>query len=127
MKVHASTRKLVAGTHGRSMWTLDLGLATSAGEQGTSAPFALTSHPNPFNPRTTLRFRLDREERLRLDVYDASGRRVARLLDETLPAGEHSLEWNARNADGRELPSGVYFARLEGATLKASEKLVLVR
>ena len=78
--------------------------------------------PNPFNPRTTIRFTLDQEARTRIEVYDLRGRRVARLLDETVSAGAHSLVWQPEN-----LASGVYFLRLQAGKFSANSRLVLLK
>ncbi len=82
----------------------------------------LPNHPNPFNPATTLRFELIREAHVRLSIHDATGRRLALLLDETRGAGGHSLQWRPA-----ELPSGVYFARFSSEGFTETRKLVLVR
>jgi len=88
----------------------------------------LTSFPNPFNPKTTLRFALAEPARIELTIYDARGRLLVRLATGELPAGEHSLDWDGRDAAGRALPSGQYFARLLQSGQPAEErKLVLIR
>ncbi len=122
LKLHSPTRKLVAGTHGRSMFALEIDELSATPSAAASVARMLPNHPNPFNPATTLRFQLAREARVRLSVHDVAGRELALLLDEDMGPGEHSHLW--RSAD---LPSGVYFARLraEGATL--TRKLVLIR
>jgi hypothetical protein len=66
------------------------------------------SEPNPFAHATTIRFRLPAAGPARLAVFDLAGRRVASLLDETRPAGETAVTWQAAG-----VPSGVYFIRLE--------------
>ncbi len=122
LKLHSPTRKLVAGTHGRSMFALEIDELSATPSAAAGVARMLPNHPNPFNPATTLRFQLAREARVRLSVHDVAGRELALLLDEDMGPGEHSRQW--RPAD---LPSGVYFARLraEGATL--TRKLVLIR
>jgi hypothetical protein len=60
-------------------------------------------------------------------VLDASGREVALLAEGMREAGEHAERWLARGQDGRELPSGVYFARLEVKGRVFSRKLTLLR
>ncbi|MBC8424295.1 hypothetical protein H8E07_09250, partial [bacterium] len=67
--------------------------------------------PNPFNPRTTLRFELTRGGDVRLDVYDLDGRRVRTLVDGYLPAGEHRAIWAGRDDGGRPLSSGPYLGQ----------------
>ncbi len=73
----------------------------------------LGAAPNPFNPKTTIRFALPDARAVDLRVYDASGRLVRTLLDgETRPAGRQGAEWDGRDGAGRTAPSGVYFYRL---------------
>jgi hypothetical protein len=67
----------------------------------------LPAAPNPFSDRTTLRYRLGEAARVRLSIYDVSGREVARPVDSDLPAGEHEAEFRGGN-----LPSGIYYCRL---------------
>jgi hypothetical protein len=78
--------------------------------------------PNPFNPITTIRFRLEQSARVELAVYDLAGRRVADLVREVLPAGDHAVPFAPRH-----LASGTYVARLvcEGRVMTA--KMMLVR
>ena len=70
---------------------------------------------------------LPERARVRLDIHDVRGRRVARLLDSEREAGRLSVVWNGRDGDGRPLPSGVYFARLSAGERVDSHKLVLVK
>ena len=88
----------------------------------------LAPHPNPFNPRTRLRYELDRGGRATLDVYDAAGRLVRRLLDASLSAGPGFCVWDGLDHSGRPAPAGVYLARLrlDGRPL-GSRRLVLVK
>jgi subtilisin family serine protease len=83
--------------------------------------------PNPFNPQTDLHFSLPREARVKLDVYDVSGRLVRSLVGDTLPAGEHSVRWNGRDNGGRSVASGAYFARLVVGGEVSTRSLVLIR
>ena len=85
------------------------------------------NQPNPFNPRTTLAFRLPREQRARLAVYDVQGQRVALLADRVFSPGEQSLVWDGTDDRGVPAPAGVYFARLVAGEVSESRKLVLVR
>lgn len=85
------------------------------------------NYPNPFNPVTTVPFSLARAERVRLRVYDTAGRFVRLLLDEARDAGPATVVWNGRDAAGREVPSGVYFVRLETGNYAETRKLVLLK
>ncbi len=68
--------------------------------------------PNPFNPRTTLRFELTAPATVELTVFDLSGRRVATLALGDRAAGRHEAVWQGCDEAGRSMPSGVYLARL---------------
>lgn len=88
----------------------------------------LAGYPNPFNPRTTLRFALPDPGPVTLDVHDLAGRLVRRLAGGSLPAGEHEVIWDGRDDAGRAVASGQYLARLEPAGGQAvTRKLTLVR
>jgi hypothetical protein len=83
--------------------------------------------PNPFNPRTTIRFSLPAGGHARLSIYDVSGRLVRTLVDGTLDGGDHEIIWDGSDAGGRAMASGSYLARLEsGATVRAV-RMALVR
>ena len=88
----------------------------------------LAAFPNPFNPKTTLRFALEAPARVDLAIYDTRGRLLRRLAAGQLPAGQHSLDWDGRDAAGRELSSGIYLARLlQGGRPAEERKLTLIR
>jgi flagellar hook assembly protein FlgD len=85
------------------------------------------AYPNPFNPETTIGFRLDRAEMVRLTVYDAAGRVVRNLLQRGMSAGIHTVRFAPTDEAGIGLASGVYFYRLETPSVKATRKLVLLK
>ncbi|MBX2820862.1 MAG: T9SS type A sorting domain-containing protein [Rhodothermaceae bacterium] len=65
------------------------------------------NYPNPFNPSTTLRFDLPQEAHTSLEIFDILGRRIQVLINDEMPAGSHSITFNAAG-----LASGVYFYRI---------------
>jgi hypothetical protein len=86
------------------------------------------NHPNPFNPSTTIGYYLPVDATVTLDVYDTSGRLVARLLNGAKQAkGTHSVAWRGLDAQGRQSSSGVYFYRLTSGKETISKKMVLLR
>ncbi len=85
------------------------------------------NRPNPFNPTTTIRFVLPAKEHVSLVVYDASGRGVRTLLDESRDAGAHEAVWDGRDDAGAAQSSGVYFYRLETGKRVESKKMVLLK
>jgi subtilisin family serine protease len=102
--------------------------ATGVDDVPAVADARLAGYPNPFNPRTTLRFALPSAGRAVLEVHDLAGRRVRRLLAAELPAGEHEVAWDGTDDSGRAVASGQYVARLRaGETGPVTRKLTLVR
>jgi hypothetical protein len=96
----------------------------------TPLPFIARLHrpfPNPFNPGTVIGFTVNRRQAVRIFVYDASGRRVARLTDRTFDAGRHEVIWNGTNIEGRAVSSGVYFVSMEAERHRAVRRAVLIR
>ncbi len=91
----------------------------------------LPNVPNPFNPSTTLRFEVPgtagSQVPTRLAIYDLGGRLVRVLLDEPLSPGAHERLWDGRDASGRPVGSGVYFARLRSAGQGQTLKMTLVK
>ena len=91
-------------------------------------PVKLSVHPNPFNPRTTVSFALDRPGHVELSIHDLTGRRVAVLVDRLLPAGTYPITWTGTDANGRAAASGVYVAHLTaGSAAVISRKMMLIR
>jgi len=114
-------RDLYVVTSDRGVWRAE-GVVTGAPATPAAPRPALAAWPNPFNPRCTLRATLPRAGRAVLEVFDATGRRVARPLDADLPAGPAALTWDAGG-----LPGGVYLARLRAPGGTASARLVLLK
>jgi len=88
---------------------------------------ALSCRPNPFNPRTTLRFELPAAGPARLAIHDARGRLVRTLLNADLPAGSHEAVWDGRDETGRAMASGMYVARLRSGAHSGAVTLTLAR
>jgi hypothetical protein len=97
------------------------------GADRSLATLRLTNAPNPFNPQTTFSYALAVRGPVRLAIYDAQGREIARLVDEIQAAGEHLAAWDARDARGSSPAPGVYFARLEAASRERVRKVVLMK
>jgi len=91
------------------------------------AQSTLQSYPNPFNPQTRIAFSLASAGRVSLAVFDLRGRRVRTLLDDSLAAGEHSVEWNGRDGNGQTVSAGTYFCRLTTVNGTQTRKMDLVK
>ncbi|MCK4653768.1 MAG: right-handed parallel beta-helix repeat-containing protein [Candidatus Cloacimonetes bacterium] len=68
--------------------------------------------PNPFNPTTMICYSLKENSKVSLNIYNIKGQKVKTLVDETIPAGEHSVIWNGKDSNGNRVSSGIYFYKL---------------
>jgi hypothetical protein len=101
------------------------GGASAAVKNVNALPAECTLHqnyPNPFNPATRIEYELPASSRVSLTVYDVLGREIQTLVDERQSAGNHSVTFNAGN-----LPSGVYFYRVQAGNYSATKKLLLLK
>ncbi len=113
-----------------NQWCLRIvhGGGQSTPVEDTPAVFkAYANYPNPFNPRTTIRFDLPRTTDVSLRIYDVSGRLVCTLVDEVLQAASHSVAWDGQDDSGRRVASGVYYYRLNAGENSTTQKMMLVK
>lgn len=86
------------------------------------------AYPNPFNPSTKIQFSIPKSGKVRLEIYDMTGKLVSSLIDsEHLSAGTYVSQWNAKNNRGQKVASGVYIARLTTGDFMNSIKLNLLK
>ncbi|HBC46920.1 MAG TPA: hypothetical protein DEO84_01830 [candidate division Zixibacteria bacterium] len=101
------------------------GAAQAVEDDDASLPvdFAISqNYPNPFNPSTKIAFAIPQAGPVKLELFDLLGRKIATLLDGSLEAGRHTIEWDGKSESGNTVSSGIYFARL-----KAGDKSGLIR
>lgn len=95
---------------------------------GVSRSFALRkNYPNPFNPSTRIPFSNDRQQHIKLAIYDITGREVAVLADALFGAGEFEFSWNGRSLNGSTAVSGIYFVRLLGERDLKTRSVILIK
>ena len=82
--------------------------------------------PNPAHRQTRMRFGVPRSAHVSLDVYDVSGRRVAKVADRTFEPGYHELSWSG-TGDMGSVPSGIYFMRFAAGEAVMTRRFVLIR
>jgi hypothetical protein len=116
---------IAASTAPRFTLIVDPSYSTSTKDdgRGTMDEFALSqNYPNPFNPSTQIRFSLPSSHVTRLTVYDMLGREVAVLVNGSMPAGAHSVTFDASG-----LSSGTYIYRLEAGGQVLTRRMTLVK
>ena len=95
------------------------------GQNYQSGPYSFELaklYPNPFNPSTEVSFSLPMDNHVRLAAYDVRGKEVDVIFEGAQSIGSHSYTWNASN-----LPSGVYYIRLQAGELATSQKALLIK
>jgi hypothetical protein len=102
---------------------------TLSGVGGTPKSYVLSisACPNPFNPRTTIRYTVPSKGRVTIEIFDARGVRVTRLVDTEREGGAFTQPWDGRDGSGRLVSSGVYFARVAHPSGTKSYKMVMVK
>jgi hypothetical protein len=80
------------------------------------------NYPNPFNPVTTINYQLITDSDVNLSVYDLSGKLVEILINEYVPTGYHTVEWDASNQ-----PSGVYLYQIQAGDFTDIKKCILLK
>jgi len=109
----------------------DVGCGTLAVDDGPGGIPASTrllgSSPNPFHRATLIRFDLSRAARVRLRVFDLSGRLLRTLVSGWQPASRHEIAWDGRDDSGRRVANGVCFVRLDVDGRSYARKVLLVR
>ncbi len=99
---------------------------TKVGERQTqpnAMRFALLpNYPNPFNAKTTIRYRLPQPGHVTISIYNASGQLIDTLVDARQPAGQFTVSW-----DGATVASGIYFYRIQTEKFAMTKKCLLLK
>jgi len=99
-------------------------------DPGTAIPassFLAGNYPNPFNPRTEIRYGLSEDAWVKLKVYDILGREIITLVDEFQHAGHKSVEWRGEDLLGGKLGSGIYFYHIQAGTFSKMARMVFLK
>jgi hypothetical protein len=104
---------MFAGTGGNGVFSSQFttGVKENVGEIPRAFMLA-QNHPNPFNPSTVIKYELPQAVDVQLAIWDLTGRRVRKLVQQQQPAGRYAITWDGRNEQGEALASGVYLYQL---------------
>lgn len=104
------------------------GTVIGIGATPTRRGLSVAAHPNPFNPSTTIKFTVPSRGPVRIAIYDARGKHVTTLVNQTTyAAGDYTMPWNGRDRSGNGASSGVYFLRIDHGGSTHARKLVLLK
>jgi hypothetical protein len=85
------------------------------------------NRPNPFNPSTTISYRLPEAAQVKMEIFNVLGQRVAVLVNEFQDAGSYDVVWEGKNERGEQVASGMYFYRIKAGKHEASRKMMLMK
>jgi hypothetical protein len=112
---------------------LNLKQASGEGQQSASTlpipvkPVLASCSPNPFRNHAQINYALPTAGNVSLRVYDVTGRTVRTLASGSQKAGSYTVNWDARDSHGKQVPYGVYFYRLDTPGFRAVKKAVVAR
>ncbi len=91
--------------------------------------FGLVSNfPNPFNPTTTIEFSLPEQGKVKIEIYDILGSKIATLIDnQELSAGQNRLVWNGKSDNGVQVVSGTFIYKITSGKYSVSKKMMLLK
>lgn len=90
-------------------------------------PLQLTNYPNPFNPITTISFKIPNYGLAQLDILNIRGQKVKTILDMKMSSGQYQFDWNGKDENDKRVASGVYLLYLKINGITETRKMVLVK
>ncbi len=87
----------------------------------------LKNYPNPFNPTTKIAFEIGESGTTKVEVFNIKGQKVKTLINERMNAGEHSVIWNGKNNNNKQVVSGVYFYRVSVNGSQRTNKMIMLK
>ncbi len=85
------------------------------------------AYPNPFNPSTTISYSVKESGMVLLDVFNSKGEKVKSLVNNVLNPGNYTAKWDGRADNGKSLPSGIYFYRMQTPAYSTVKKMLMVK
>jgi hypothetical protein len=85
------------------------------------------NYPNPFNPSTTIRYGLENDNYVTVEIFDISGKLITTLQDKNQTQGWHSVIWNGTNQFGEQVPAGIYLGKVTSGNEVKTTKLMLLK
>ena len=103
----------------------DLGLLTV---NSVPVDFKLSqNYPNPFNPSTKIMYQLPAKGHALLEIYNTLGQKIKTLVNNDQDEGFYTIDWNGKNDNGYNLPSGIYIYRFTSANFVSVKKMTMIK
>lgn len=85
------------------------------------------NYPNPFNPKTTIRYKIANDAPVSLRIYNLKGQLIRTLLEREQPAGHYAVQWDGTNDQGTAVSSGFYFYELASGAFREVRRMTLLK
>ena len=85
------------------------------------------NYPNPFNPETTISYNIKNPGLVTLNIFNIKGQKVKTLVDDRKTAGNHSVVWNGKDDNNKNVASGIYFYKMRSGTYSSTKKMILMK
>ena len=130
LAVNEKENVLYVGTTDEGMFSLNLNVPTNFkynSEKSIEIFKLFPNYPNPFNQQTAISYILSTPCAVKLEIYNTLGQLVKTIIHENKQPGEYKVFWNGKDSGGKDVPSGVYFYRLEAGDFTEVKKMILVK
>lgn len=90
--------------------------------------YQLSNYPNPFNPKTTINYTIDKKSTVEISIYNIKGRLVKKLIDQILEGGKYNVIWDGKDQKNQYCSSGIYLVNLKmNGISKKTSKIILLK
>ncbi|MBN1350706.1 PKD domain-containing protein [candidate division KSB1 bacterium] len=87
----------------------------------------MQNYPNPFNPSTEIQYTLPKTSHVHIAVYNLMGHELKVLVKVSMPAGNHTIQWDGKDSNGKAMPTGIYIYKITAGDFTCARKLLLVK
>ncbi|MBN1481344.1 T9SS C-terminal target domain-containing protein [candidate division KSB1 bacterium] len=102
--------------------------AVSQNKKDVALDFQIApNYPNPFNASTTISYHLPVDSHINVSIYNVLGEHISTLVNRKCKQGNHSITWDGKNHNGKDVSSGVYFCKMQAADFSKAIKIILSR
>ena len=89
--------------------------------------YLLNNYPNPFSQSTVISYQLSESSKITLKIYNISGQEIRTLVNEKQIAGKHSVTWNGKDSNNKNVSSGIYLYKLSAGKETKIKKMLLLK
>lgn len=90
-------------------------------------PILQQNFPNPFNPETKISYSLPKSGSVEINIYNVKGQLIKTLENSQKATGDHNVNWNGTDTNGKPVPAGMYFYKMTAGKFSSTKKMVLLK